>query len=188
LARLTQFYTYLYLREDGTVKYVGKGTKRRAFEATNHRGLTPKDKNLILLQEHPSEADAFEAEIFLILYYGRIDKGTGCLRNLTDGGEGAAHGVSEEQRQKLRERMMGNQYGKGKNLGTRPPSIGRKISAKMKGNKNGCGPRRPRSKEHSRKLGLAHKGKPETADHRGKISEGLKRAYAEGRRNQVNLT
>jgi len=78
------------LREDGTVKYVGKGTKRRAFEATNHRGLTPKDKNLILLQEHPSEADAFEAEIFLILYYGRIDKGTGCLRNLTDGGEGAS--------------------------------------------------------------------------------------------------
>lgn len=87
MARLTQFYTYLYLRENGAVKYVGKGTKKRAFESSNHRGLTPKDKNLILLQEHPTEDDAFEAEKFFISYYGRKDLGTGCLRNLTDGGE-----------------------------------------------------------------------------------------------------
>lgn len=182
------YYTYLWLRKDGTPYYAGKGSGDRAFVSDGHKMKRPEDSNRILLQEFPDEGTAFAAEIFLILCYGRIDKGTGCLRNLTDGGEGAAHGVSKEQRQKLRERMMGNQYGKGKNLGPRPPSTGRKISAKMKGNKNGCGPRRPRSKEHSRKLGLALKGKLETADHRVKISEGLKRAYAEGRRNRVNLT
>jgi hypothetical protein len=79
----SQFYTYLWLREDGTPYYVGKGTGKRAI-----RKGSPQDLTRILIQEHESEADAFTAEIFLIAYYGRIDLGTGCLRNRTDGGEG----------------------------------------------------------------------------------------------------
>jgi len=37
-----------------------------------------------------SEADALESEIALIDLFGRKDKGTGCLRNFTDGGDGVA--------------------------------------------------------------------------------------------------
>lgn len=82
------FYTYLWLREDGTPYYVGKGYRHRAFE--RHRvGSAPPDERIVL-QEWPCEKDAFAAEVFLISYYGRKDKGTGILRNLTDGGEGAA--------------------------------------------------------------------------------------------------
>lgn len=76
------FYTYIWLREDGTPYYVGKGHGKRAIR----RGSPSLDR--ILLQEFPSEADAFAAEVFLIAYYGRKDNGTGILRNLTDGGEG----------------------------------------------------------------------------------------------------
>lgn len=38
-----------------------------------------------------SEADAFQAEMLNIYLYGRIDQGTGCLRNRTDGGEGITY-------------------------------------------------------------------------------------------------
>lgn len=86
------------------MKYVGKGSKKRAFDAAGHRGLTPKDKNLILLQEHLTEADAVMAEIFLIAHYGRNDLGEGSLRNLTDGGErGNRRRPTAETRRKMSE-------------------------------------------------------------------------------------
>ena len=49
-----------------------------------------------------TEIDAFQVEILLIHLYGRISTGTGCLRNLTIGGEGTV-GVScsTETRQKI---------------------------------------------------------------------------------------
>ena len=83
---MRQFYTYLWLREDGTPYYVGKGSNSRAYDSRRgHR--PPKDHSRILLQEHPSEADAFASEVFFIAYYGREDTGTGCLINHTDGGD-----------------------------------------------------------------------------------------------------
>jgi hypothetical protein len=92
------FYTYLWLREDGTPYYVGKGSSKRAFR----KGCPPHDR--VLIQPHPSEQDAFAAEVFLIAYYGRIDIGTGILRNLTDGGDGTAgHIATENQRKASRQ-------------------------------------------------------------------------------------
>jgi NUMOD3 motif len=87
------FYTYLWLRYDGTPYYAGKGKDRRAFiDHKNGKRLIrcPKDIDDIIIEYHFSEADAFEAEMFLISYYGRKDLGTGCLRNLTDGGDGTS--------------------------------------------------------------------------------------------------
>jgi hypothetical protein len=81
------FYTYFWLREDGTPYYVGKGTGNRFWNSRpGHR--PPTDRARILIQEFPSEADALAAEIFLIAFYGRKDNGTGILRNRTDGGDG----------------------------------------------------------------------------------------------------
>jgi hypothetical protein len=75
------FYTYLWLREDGTPYYVGKGTKKRAWR----KGSPPSER--VLIQEFPSEEDAFLSERFLIALYGREDLLEGCLINLTDGGD-----------------------------------------------------------------------------------------------------
>jgi hypothetical protein len=77
------FYTYLWLREDGTPYYVGKGSGKRAFTSKGHSVGKPKDVSYILIQEYPTEEDAFSAEKFLIEYYGRDS-----LRNMTDGGLG----------------------------------------------------------------------------------------------------
>jgi hypothetical protein len=80
------FYTYLWLRENGVPKYVGKGSGDRAYNPNGHRiGVPP--VNQIIVQEFECEEDAFFAEKFFIALYGRTDNGTGCLSNLTDGGE-----------------------------------------------------------------------------------------------------
>jgi len=80
------FYTYLWLREDGTPYYVGKGSGNRAYIPYGHRVKMP-PKERIIIQGFDTEEDALLAEIFLIAVYGRIDNGTGCLANLTDGGQ-----------------------------------------------------------------------------------------------------
>jgi hypothetical protein len=101
------FGTYLWLREDGTPYYAGKfGTSERPF-SKQHSVHRPKDRSRILIQEFPKEQDAFDAEIFLIAYYGRIDLGTGCLRNLTGGGEGGGCNPSTDTRQKMRAAKLG---------------------------------------------------------------------------------
>ena len=92
---MDNFYVYAYLREKTTVNgiagspyYVGKGHGRRAF--TKHSNVPlPKDKTRItVILSELSEEQANTEERRLIQVYGRIDNGTGCLRNRTDGGEG----------------------------------------------------------------------------------------------------
>lgn len=105
-----EFYSYLWLREDDSPYYVGKGKGRRAFGRSNHRRLhPPKDLSRIVLFSQDSEAAAFESEQDLIALFGRKDLGTGCLRNLTDGGEGASgYKPTEEVRQRWSETRMGH--------------------------------------------------------------------------------
>lgn len=85
-----EFYSYLYLREDETPYYAGKGSGKRAFKG-RHRGVyPPKDTSRIILFPMLNETEAFESEIALIELFGRKDLGTGCLRNRTNGGEGVS--------------------------------------------------------------------------------------------------
>jgi hypothetical protein len=69
---------------------VGKGKGDRGFYQSDHGVRCPNYSERILIEDHPSEADAFAAEKFLISYYGRKDLRKGCLRNHTDGGEGVS--------------------------------------------------------------------------------------------------
>ena len=106
------FYTYLWLRDDGTPYYVGKGKGRRAYVSDAHTFRRPTDSSRILVQNFPSEADAFAAEKFLIEYYGRLEDGTGCLRNLTCGGDGVP--LTPAIRAKMSRSQLGNKKGEGK--------------------------------------------------------------------------
>jgi NUMOD3 motif len=80
------YYTYMWLREDRTPYYVGKGKEDRAFTGCSHNVKCP-PRDRIVIYPASSEAEAFETEIALIWYYGRKDLGQGCLRNMTDGGD-----------------------------------------------------------------------------------------------------
>jgi hypothetical protein len=150
MSAVKTFYTYLWLREDGTPYYVGKGHSKRAI-----RKGSPQDLSRILIQEHESEQDAFTAEVFLIAYYGRIDLGTGCLRNRTDGGEGHSN-PSAETRHKIAESK--------RNLSQESR---RKLSDAKK----------HQSEETRRLIGEANRkaklGYPLSATHRANIGKGL---------------
>lgn len=88
-----QFYVYLYVREDRTPYYVGKGSGNRWSENYGRPCQRPKDRTRIIVKECFSESEAYATEKHLILLYGRKDLGTGCLHNRSEGGEGADKGV-----------------------------------------------------------------------------------------------
>lgn len=107
------FYAYVWLREDGTAYYVGKGTGDRAYIKSTHRVGCPREIERVIIYPSQSESDAFETEIALIWYYGRKDLGTGCLRNLTDGGENPPKGMrkgkhhNQDSREQISKSLMG---------------------------------------------------------------------------------
>jgi hypothetical protein len=93
---MNNYYTYAYLREDGTPYYIGKGKGRRAF--LKHSGFYPPSKERILfLKKNITEEEAFGHEIYMISIFGRKDLGTGILHNKTDGGDGCSGKIMTEK-------------------------------------------------------------------------------------------
>jgi hypothetical protein len=81
-----EYYVYLYLREDGTPYYVGKGKNNRAYQWHGNVDLPETDDRIIFADTNLYEDDALEKESELILHYGRKDIRTGILHNRNDGG------------------------------------------------------------------------------------------------------
>ena len=94
------FYTYAWLREDGTPYYIGKGKGQRAWRKSQY---SPSPDRVLILKDNLSEFDAFKHEMYMIAVFGRKDIGTGILYNFTDGGDGKpGHVVTEDTRNKMR--------------------------------------------------------------------------------------
>lgn len=141
------FYTYMWLREDGTPYYVGKGKGRRAYRRAGHSVPRPKDYARIFIQYWGSEEEAFAMEKWWIALFGRKDNGTGVLRNLTDGGENPP-------------KLFGNQHARGA-----------KHSAEANARKSERGKLRRQSIETREKLSRAKKGKSNGLEGRPKTEE-----------------
>lgn len=90
-----------------TLYYVGKAS--RAIRVTEkHNGVAiPKNRKFIqILKRGLTEEEANHWECYYIAKLGRIDKGTGILRNRTDGGEGVmGRLVSEDQKHRRNEAL-----------------------------------------------------------------------------------
>ena len=113
-----RFYIYAYLRSKDSDHgkkyspyYIGKGTRDRAMSRLR-TVPRPADTSLIVyVQEGLTEPEAFALEKYCIALYGRIDNGTGILRNLSDGGDGPSGVIcSEEQRRRLSEAGKGRKH------------------------------------------------------------------------------
>ena len=111
----TQFYAYLWLREDRTPYYAGKGCGNRAFiKGVGHRQYPPQDRSRIILFPQASESAAFALECALIRFFGRKDIATGCLRNVTVGGEGTSgYRHTNVAKQRMSIKRIGNRHGVG---------------------------------------------------------------------------
>jgi hypothetical protein len=102
------YYVYGYIRTNesqygkaGSYYYIGKGKGNRLL-SKHHTVKPPIDKSKIYyITGGMNEMDALQAEMLLIYYYGRIDLGTGCLRNRTDGGDGHSTKRGKPVRHKL---------------------------------------------------------------------------------------
>lgn len=106
-----KYYTYSYLREDGTPYYIGKGKGDRVFQKTRHNVKVPPKNRILFLKKNLTEEEAFNHEKYMIAVFGRKDLGTGILRNRTDGGDGnSGYKHSEEAKRKISQSNSGRKW------------------------------------------------------------------------------
>ena len=159
------YYTYAYLREDGTPYYIGKGKGRRSHQ--KHNGFYPPSKErILLLKQNLTEDEAFRHEVYMISIFGRKDLGNGILYNKTDGGRGCSHKIMTEK--DIENRRKGRL---GKPLSE---SHKRKIAEANRGTPKTMTEKR---KQSDIEKGLRSRGKPKqkhSEETRKKISEATK--------------
>jgi hypothetical protein len=185
---MQKFFVYMFVDHNkGNPIYIGKGCKNRdaqheALARCNHKkgylynwmrkyhslnGVWPRP---FRLAEGLTEKEAFEFEIGLIGFYGRIDLKTGCLFNRTDGGEGC-YGKSPDVLERIAAKKRGVKLSP-ESIAKRTATIlGRKWSAETKLKMSMAAQGRKMSPEAKAKISAAVRARPpQSAETLAKIS------------------
>lgn len=109
------YYVYAYIRNKttkngrcGTPYYIGKGKHKRAWLSSHNVGLPTDSWRIVVIAENLTEIGALALERRLIRFWGRLDLNTGCLYNLTDGGEGTSgYRHTEETKERISKKGKG---------------------------------------------------------------------------------
>jgi hypothetical protein len=96
---MNNYYTYAYLREDGSPYYIGKGLNKR-INSIHRKGLLPLPpmERRIFLKKNLTEEEAFEHEKYMIALFGRKDLGNGILLNMSEGGESGGNRIAPNRK------------------------------------------------------------------------------------------
>jgi len=154
---MNEYYTYAYLREDGTPYYIGKGKckTKRHLHPGHHTPIPPKER-ILILKTNISEEESVKHEKYMIAVFGRKDLGTGILRNLTNGGDGkSGWKMNENTKEKIRRSNIGQK---------RTEETKRKLSEVNKGNIPWIFGKK-HTLETKEKIRKAHLGKPFCGNH-----------------------
>jgi hypothetical protein len=141
-----EYYTYAYLREDGTPYYIGKGKGKRLYYKYGKNCKPPKDRSRIIkLKKNLTEEEAFRHEIYMIAVFGKKCDGTGILMNIADGGNAPPkiygdkhHMKTEEYKKRVSEKLKGkNNPRYGKPAPNKGIAISEDLRKKITGEGNG---------------------------------------------------
>jgi hypothetical protein len=193
-----KFYVYAhYIPGEPQPFYVGRGCNKRAYRLDGRskwwKSIVKKyGYEVKILYEKLSNSMANEIEKQLIAEYGRRDIGTGCLVNLTDGGNGMVGLVVTDEHRKNNSEAL-------KALGDNHPSRQESQRLRMKENNPAKRPEvrekisrnsamknpeivaklrnRKRSEETKRKISEANRKRVRTSESKEKTRQSLKKYY-----------
>ena len=176
------FYTYAYLRKDGTPYYIGKGKGRRAFH--HHGGFIspPSQDRILFLKKNLSEEEAFKHEVYMISLYGRKEFEGGILYNLDPGGPGSRSMTGKSHSEESREKISKSNKGKIKGI-PKSQEHRKKISDSLKGRKGK--PHSPETRQKLSEVAKLRKRQPCSEETKKKISETKKAKSLEKHREEV---
>lgn len=147
-----KYNVYIHKKPNNEIFYVGIGSKKRAYCKTNRSSFWKKtinkypNYNIKIIYKNLTWDEACFKEINLIRLFGRKDLGLGTLVNMTDGGDGLV-GYKHSTETKLKMSLSR------KGIKKHPRSNETKLKI-SKANSN-----KKFTKEHCKKLSLAHKNK-----------------------------
>jgi hypothetical protein len=134
------YFVYAHYKSDdqnGLPFYIGKGKNKRDLSTYRNRfwkNIANKHGYIVKrVKDNLTEEQAWDLEKELIKSYGKLIDGTGCLSNISDGGEGASGTIhSQETKNKWSEIKKGRSLSIEHKLAISNGLKGRKHSAETK--------------------------------------------------------
>ena len=154
---MKKHYIYFHKRaDDGVVFYVGIGIGRRAYRESNRsqfwkRIVEKHGYNIEFPHKDLTQDEAKQLEIHYISAFGRLDRGTGTLCNMTDGGDGrVGYKCTNETKEKMRKAATGVKFTEERK---------RKIGEKSRERKSWSVLPKEKSEQHRKNLAKSRKDK-----------------------------